>query len=172
MNVIIIYSGDLGSTEKAARYLADELGGAELADTALSPVIDYKAYDAVVFGTNVRMFRLNKRFRKYAASRLRSRADGKVYAFVMCADDRKSDKFVRKADKALRSPGATVYAGGELNTDKASSFEKSIIEGVEAAFKKEGRALPQIMYATLRDLAERIKADLDKSKNDESEKAE
>ena len=63
MNVIIIYSGDLGSTEKAARYLADELGGAELADTSLSPVIDYKAYDAVVFGTNVRMFRLNKRFR-------------------------------------------------------------------------------------------------------------
>ena len=95
-----------------------------------------------------------------------------MIAFVMCADDRKSDKFVRKADKALRSPGATVYAGGELNTDKASSFEKSIIEGVEAAFKKEGRALPQIMYATLRDLAERIKADLDQSKNDESEKAE
>lgn len=158
MNTLILYSGNLGSTAKAAAYLADKLTGAEVVDTADEPQIDFTAYDAVVFGTNVRMFRLNKRFVKYAKAWKKAKTGKPVYAFIIGADELKIEKYLKKADKKLKTANASVFAGGELNVEGATKFEKGIIEGVLEAFKKEEKPLPTLKYGVLRDLAEKITA--------------
>ena len=162
MKILILYSGNLGTTEKAAKYLAEKLPDAVVVDTADEPQIDFGNYDAVVFGTNVRMFRLNKRFVKYAKLWIKARTGKPVYAFVIGADEIKIPKYVMKADKKLKSPGACVFAGGELNIEGANKFEKGVIEGVLEAYKKEEKSLPSLKYGVLRELAEKITADAEK----------
>lgn len=156
MKTLILYSGNLGSTAKAAQYLADKLTDAEVMDTAAEPLPNFNKYDCVVFGTNVRMFRLNKRFVKYAKSWVKARTGKPVYAFVVGADEPKIEKQIKKADKKLKCHGASIYVGGELNEAGASKFERSIIEGVLEAFKKESKPLPTLRYGALRELAEKI----------------
>lgn len=156
MKVLIVYSGNLGSTAKAANYLASELTDAEVVDTSSEPHIDFAKYDAVVFGVNVRMFRLNKRFCKYAAQWRKAKTGKPVYAFVIGADELKIGRYVKKAEKKLKTPGASFYAGGELNTEGANKFEKGVIEGVIEAFKKEEKPLPTLRYGALRELAEKL----------------
>lgn len=157
MKALILYSGHLGSTRKAAEYLASRLSGAEVVSTAEKQKVNFADYDVVVFGTNMRMFRLNKMFKKYASKAKKSQANS--YVFVLGADDKNAEKNVEKARIYVNNCKLSVYIGGVLDSTNAKGFAKSVIDNIVSELNAEGKPLPSINYSKLDELAEKINSD-------------
>lgn len=157
MKTLIMYSGHLGSTRSAAEYLATRLNGAEVMSTADKPKVNFADYDTVVFGTNMRMFRLNKLFKKHAARAKKSRANS--YVFVLGADDKNAEKNVEKAKAYVNNCKSAVYVGGVLDSTNATGFAKSVIDNIVSELNAEGKPLPSINYSKLDELADKINRD-------------
>lgn len=158
MKTLILYSGHLGSTRSAAEYLATRLNGAEVMSTADKPKINFADYDVIVFGTNMRMFRPNKLFKKYAAKAKKSQAS--AYVFVLGAEENNADKNVEKAKACVNNCKHAVYVGGVLDSTNATGFTKSVIDNIVNQLKVEGKPLPSINYSKLDELAEKIMQDI------------
>lgn len=154
MKTLILYSGHLGSTRSAAEYLATRLNGAEVMSTADKPKVNFADYDVIVFGTNMRMFRLNKLFKKYASKAKKSQASAHV--FVLGADDINAEKNAEKARNYVNNCKLAVYVGGVLDSTKATGFAKSVIDNIVSQLKADGKPLPSIDYSKLDELAEKI----------------
>lgn len=154
MKILILHSGHLGSTKKAAEYLASKLNGAEVMSTADKPKVNFGDYDIMVFGTNMRMFRLNKLFKKYAARAKKSQANS--YVFVLGADDKNAEKNVDKAKAYVNNCKSAVYVGGVLDSTNATGFAKSVIDNIVSELNAEGKSLPSIDYSKLDELADKI----------------
>lgn len=157
MKTLILYSGHLGSTRSAAEYLATRLNGAEVMSTADKPKVNFADYDVIVFGTNMRMFRLNKLFKKYASKAKKSQAS--AYVFVLGADKNNADKNVDKVKTYVNNCKHAVYVGGILDSTNASGFAKSVIDNIVNQLKIDGKPLPSIDYSKLDELAEKIMQD-------------
>lgn len=154
MKILILYSGHLGSTKKAAEYLASKLNGAEVMSTADKPKVNFDDYDVFVFGTNMRMFRLNKLFKKYASRAKKSHAS--TYVFVLGAEENNADKNVEKAKACVNNCKLAVYVGGVLDSTNAKGFTKSVIDNIVSQLKADGKSLPSIDYSKLDELADKI----------------
>lgn len=154
MKILILYSGHLGSTKSAAEYLATRLNGANVMSTADKPKVNFADYDVIVFGTNMRMFRLNKHFKKYASKAKKSQASG--YVFVLGADDINAEKNAEKARNYVNNCKHAVYVGGVLDSTKATGFAKSVIDNIVNQLKSDGKPLPNIDYSKLDELADTI----------------
>lgn len=158
MKILILYSGHLGSTRSAAEYLATKLNGAEVMSTADKPKVNFADYDVIVFGTNMRMFRLNKLFKKYAGRAKKSQASG--YVFVLGADDINAEKNAEKARNYVNNCKLAVYVGGVLDSTNATGFAKSVIDNIVNQLKIDGKPLPSIDYSKLDELANTIMQDI------------
>lgn len=156
MKTLILHSGNLGCTAKAAQILANMIDCATVMDTALAPTIDFTEYDHVIFGTNVRMFMFNRRFKKYAKKWKKTSNGNKVFAYVIGASTEKADEYVQKAIKVLGGNAFAVFAGGELNAANAKGLSKKIIESVKSGLLAEGKPLPSIDNEALVKLSKSI----------------
>lgn len=157
MKTLILYSSHLGSTKKAAEYLAKQLNSAEVVSTADKPKVNFADYDVIVFGTNMRMFRLNKMFKKYASKAKKTQANS--YVFVLGADDKNAEKNVEKAKAYVNNCKLAVYIGGVLDATNATGFAKSVIDNIVSELIAEGKPLPSIDYSKLDELADKINLD-------------
>lgn len=155
MKTLILYSGHLGSTRSAAEYLATRLNGAEVMSTADKPKVNFADYDVIVFGTNMRMFRSNKLFKKYASKAKKVQANN--YVFVLGAEENNADKNVEKAKIYVNNCKHAVYVGGILDSANAKGFAKSVIDNIVNQLKIDGKPLPSIDYSKLDELAVIIK---------------
>lgn len=155
MKILILYSGHLGSTRSAAEYLATKLNGAEVISTADKPKVNFADYDVIVFGTNMRMFRLNKLFKKYASKAKKSKAS--AYVFVLGAEENNAENNVEKAKACVNNCKNAVYVGGILDSTNASGFAKSVIDNIVNQLKIDGKPLPSIDNSKLDELAVIIK---------------
>lgn len=157
MKALILYSGHLGSTRKASEYLASRLSGTEVVSTADKPKVNFADYDVIVFGTNMRMFRPNKLFKKYASKAKNSKA--LAYVFVLGAEENNADKNADKAKACVNNCKHAVHIGGVLDSTNATGFAKSVIDNIVNQLKIDGKPLPSINYAKLDELAVIIKQD-------------
>lgn len=157
MKSLILYSGHLGSTRSAAEYLAKQLNGAEVVSTAEKPKVNFADYDVIIFGTNMRMFRLNKMFKKYASKAKKSQANS--YVFVLGADDKNAEKNVEKAKAYVNNCKLAIYIGGVLDATNATGLAKSVIDNIVSELNAEGKPLPSINYSKLDELADKINRD-------------
>lgn len=158
MKTLILYSGHLGSTRSAAEYLATRLNSAVVMSTADKPKVNFADYDTVVFGTNMRMFRPNKLFKKYAQKAKKSQA--LTYVFVLGAEENNADKNVEKAKACVNNCKHAVYVGGVLDSTNATGFTKSVIDNIVKQLKTEGKPLPSIDYSKLDEFADKIMQDI------------
>lgn len=174
MKTLILYSGHLGSTRSAAEYLATRMSGAEVMSTADKPKVNFADYDVIVFGTNMRMFRPNKLFKKYASKAKKSLANTyrlmigaeepkknqvNNYVFVLGADDNNAEKNAEKARNYVNNCKYAVYVGGILDSTNATGFAKSVIDNIVNQLKIDGKPLPSIDYSKLDELADTIMQD-------------
>lgn len=157
MKALILYSGHLGSTRSAAEYLAKQLNGAEVLSTAEKQKVNFADYDVVIFGTNMRMFRLNKLFKKYACRAKKTQANS--YVFLLGADEKNAEKNAEKVKAYVNNCKLAVYIGGVLDSTNAKGFAKSVIDNIVSELNAEGKPLPSINYSKLDELAEKINLD-------------
>ncbi|MDE7384867.1 MAG: flavodoxin domain-containing protein, partial [Anaeroplasmataceae bacterium] len=62
---LILYFGHTGTTEKAANLLANELNDVMVFNGVEKNKIDFSNYDTIIFGVNIHMGKLNKKFLKF-----------------------------------------------------------------------------------------------------------
>lgn len=88
MHVLIVASGHLSATTDVARKLARALPcETTVVDTSSAPSVSFGRYDAIVFGTNVRMMLFHPRFFTYVRRWKKSRIQVPVFGYV-CGVDR------------------------------------------------------------------------------------
>lgn len=163
MKTLIIASGHLGSTVKAGRMLAEEVqGGAVVFDTLNEKKLpeNMDSFDTFVFGTNMRMFALNARFKRYASKLKKYYKTKRVFAYLCCSGDAKAEAVCDKIAKKLGCPDTCVkYIGGSLDFDRAQGFAKQVLQSVTADFQKQGKPLPTLDHDRIAALGAAINSD-------------
>lgn len=140
---IIIYFGNLGSTEKAALLLKSKLVDCDIQDGTKIKKIDFSQYDEVIFGTNVRMNKFNKKFNKYYKKFVKLNYEGIVDLFIVAGGADKSGYF-KSATQMIPNVGKLAFFGGEFDTTNAKGLSKVILESCIKDFKSKGLDLPKL----------------------------
>lgn len=155
MKVLIIYSGNYGSTKKASELLADYFDEVAIVDTSRKPIIDYSKYDVLVFGTNIRFSKPNSRFIKYAKKYKKALVNCKVYAFVTGIDVEWSDRYQKDVSEKLNDC-YSLYVGGELNNEEAKGFDRICMEKMRKSYNVNGYPMPTLYKDKIASLSKKI----------------
>ena len=149
MRILILYSGQLGTTKRVAEQLAEEVG-ADVASTEKK--YDVSEYDIVVLGTNIRMGRFNRRFLKAL-----KRTKGKQrFIYIVGAEIERKDYFIARA--ALDAEDAKIrYVWGELNSEGTKGFTKFALESFVEGRRKDNLPVPRLLQREIIALISDIK---------------
>ena len=130
MSVAVIYATVHGSTEKAAKLLADELGNAKVFDINKES-FNLDEFDTVVVGSYVRMGLFDRNIRKFIL-RYYPVLMQKNTAFFMCSLMKENeDKYWKNNyPPQLLQKSETVHFGCEFNRDNFHGFEKRVAKSV------------------------------------------
>lgn len=153
MKTIIIVSGHCGTTLKAAQMIAKKIGGADIFDTKEENTsFDFSSYDTFIFGSNMRMFMLNGRFKKWAGKLKKQYKQKNVYGYLIgCMEN--NDKALSKLSKNLPGNKGVVYAWGEFVTEGVSGQTAGMYENMKKDSIDKGKELPHIREEELDKLA-------------------
>ncbi len=130
MATAIIYATVHGSTEKAAKLLADELGNAKTFDINRES-FDLNEYDTVIIGSYVRMGLFDKTVRKFVL-RYYPVLMKKKTAFFMCSLMKENEeKYWRNNfPPQLTEKSKTAHFGCEFKRENFRGFEKRVAKSV------------------------------------------
>lgn len=162
MNDLILVCGNLGSTLKCAEILKRRLNGdsciLQADDTAevKAALAEKDEFDALIIGTNIRMGKPNKKFRKWAKIIRKNLSDKQIYVYMLCAWGEKSDLYIQKIRKILPCAKQIIYAGGVLNAEQATGFVRDLVVDIRKDFVNNGRQLPAIYRKSLESFADSL----------------
>lgn len=143
MQTLILFSTNTGTTKKVAEYIKSKINDeAIIIDVNAKQTYDVSEFENVVFGANVRMFRISSVIKRTIKKLKNKIIDKKVFIYICGADDNKASKYVDKMQKLL--PNADVhFVWGEVNPENATSnFDRSVLQSVLDSRHKSG--LPEI----------------------------
>ncbi len=153
---LILYFGHYGSTKKAAELLASYLQDAVLVDGMKEKVDNISNYERIILGTNIRVGKPNKVFRKWCKKNFSELKDKKVSAFVIAADGTKQGAYRNQIASLLPNVHLISYFGGELNPEPAKGICRKIIQNCIEELKKEDLELPSLHRNQIIDFANQI----------------
>jgi len=151
MKVLILPFGNLGTTKKVAEDLALLFTGKDMQIECVKNItkpINYKLYDIVIFGSNVRAGRFNKSMKEQLKIFKQSESKAKAYAYVVGANKSKAKVYEDKVSKLVG--GKAFYVGGELPKECGNRLERAVISSLSRYYLKRN-----------------IQVEIDKSKLDE-----
>ncbi|HPV39931.1 MAG TPA: flavodoxin domain-containing protein [Spirochaetota bacterium] len=131
MGTLIVYMSKHGCAEKAARTIAEALGGdAAVVDLASKAPVDLSRFDTVIIGGSIYLGALQRGLRKFCDKNLAQLLAKRIGLFICCMNqgDAARQHYESVFDGRLRSRAiAAGIFGGELDFDKLSLIEKSVI---------------------------------------------
>lgn len=155
MKTLIIASGNLGTVVEVAYLLKEELGPlADIIDTSSGIKVfepDYAAYDVIVFGTNIRAAKPNKRFKKWAKKTRKILKDKKVYAYIANVSHDVAN--LEKVDRCLPDAKAIYDVGGVVHAERAKGIMQKICYSLLLNFETRGLPKPDIDLGQIKNLA-------------------
>lgn len=145
----VIYATMHGTTEKAAKYIAENLS----TEVDLIPLdkknINLANYDTVILGTSIHMgvvLGQMKRFYKHNLEELKTKTLGLFICGMEPNLDRQNHELNTAYPPELQQKAkAIAFAGGEFLFDKMNFFQKTIIKAVT----KNDKNVSQIHYDVL-----------------------
>lgn len=159
--ILIVSSGHLSATLDAAQRLARLLPClCTVADTRTSPSVAFERYDAVVFGTNVRMMMFHPRFFKYVMRWKKSRSSAPVYVYISGIDKAHAQLYCQGAVRLISPRAHAVFVNGYLDVSRAGGVSGMMTREYVKRLRARGNPLPQLDDIAIARLAERICADL------------
>lgn len=134
MGTLIVYMSKHGCAEKAARIIAEVLGGdAAVVDLASKAPVDLSRYDTVIIGGSIYLGSLQKGLRKFCDKNLTQLLTKRIGLFICCMNqgDAARQHYEAVFDERLRSRAvAAGLFGGEIDFEDLSLLEKSILSQV------------------------------------------
>jgi len=129
MRTLIIYASKTGTTEKCARNLQSRIGNASVVNI-LEQKIDLSSFDLVIFGSPIRMGKINKKIKKFIDKNKVLLKTKKTAYFICCGfvDDYRK-YFANNIPKELLE-SAIIYDnfGGELDSRNQKGIDKIIVK--------------------------------------------
>lgn len=153
---LILYFGHFGTTKKVAEILKGYLPDSVCIDGSNYKKINFNDYNQIIFGSNIRDSKLNKRFLKFYKKYEKFNYVAETYAYICSADENKANEYINlmKNTTGIKN---VIFAGGELNLENARGLSKSVIRMCIEDFNRKGLVLPQIKDSNLKELSEIVK---------------
>lgn len=163
MKILIAYATKNGTTRECAELLAKQLKNHEIEllrvgkDGEAVPEID--GYDVVIFGSNVRMAKIDRELSEYLKKN-EDKITGVRHAFFLCCGfiDCFEDYLYKNISETLIESAETVACfGGSLDKHKARGFDRFVISVVRSNIlgggdngqAREDISLPTIMESNI-----------------------
>ena len=153
---LILYFGHTGTTEKAANILAKQLEDCIILNGMIKNKIDFSNFDTIIFGVNVHMGKLNKKFLKFYNKLKKKEIASKFACFVIAADEHQKAKYMNYAKELLPEDSYIGFFGGEFDPTRAKGINKKIIKACMNQFLEQGLPLPSLKMDAITDFAEHI----------------
>lgn len=153
---LILYFGHYGSTKNAAELLSSYLQDSVLVDGMKEKKVNISTYERIVLGTNIRVGKPNKIFRKWCKKNIDQLKDKKVSVFVIAADGTKEGAYRNQISSLLPNVEQISYFGGELNPEPAKGIYRKVIQSCIEELKKEDLELPSLHRTQIIEFANQI----------------
>ena len=154
---LILYFGHTGTTEKAANLLAKQLKDYMIINGAKKNKIEFSSFDTIIFGVNVHMGKLNKKFIKLYKKLQKQKISTKYACFIIAADEHQKAKYMNLAKNLLPEYSYIGFFGGEFDPTRAKGLNKRILISCMNQFIEQGLPLPSLNMDAITDFAEHIK---------------
>ncbi|MDE6242111.1 MAG: flavodoxin domain-containing protein [Anaeroplasmataceae bacterium] len=153
---LILYFGHTGTTEKAAGLLANELDESIVLNGMKKNKIDFSSYDSIIFGVNVHMGKLNKKFLKFYKKLKKKKIPTEFACFVIAADEHQKTKYMNMAKEVLPEDSYIGFFGGEFDPTRAKGLNRAVIKSCINQFMEQGLPLPSLDMDAIKDFAEHL----------------
>lgn len=154
---LILYFGHTGTTKKASELLAKSLGDAVVIEGMKKNKIDFSTYKEVIFGVNIRMGRLNKKFVSYYKKLSKQHLNLKVHAFLIAADKNQRNKYMNLVRAILPEDAYIGFFGGELDPTRAKGLARAVIVNCMNQLLEQNLPLPSLDMEAIEDFTNHIK---------------
>ncbi|MDE6407425.1 MAG: flavodoxin domain-containing protein [Anaeroplasmataceae bacterium] len=153
---LILSFGHTGTTQKAAELLAKELEECTVLNGMAKNKIDFSLYETIIFGVNVHMGKLNKKFIKFYKKLKKKEISAKFACFVIAADEHQKTRYMNMAKEILPEDSYIGYFGGEFDPTRAKGLNKAVIKTCMNQFMEQGLPLPSLNMSAILDFAEHM----------------
>lgn len=158
MKTMILYFSQYGTTEKCAKYLAEQLTGeVEVKQvTKKEPVeINMALYDRIILGGSIRVGKVQKEIQQLCTRYQEVLLQKELGLFLCCGlPEQPQDVFESNFGEQLVQHAVVGNFCGELNTDRMGFFAKKIVQTV--AKSKDGQQLPEIDWREIEVFADAL----------------
>lgn len=152
----IIYFGNLGTTAKAATLLGEKLTGCSIYDGTKKFFLDYSLCEELIFGVNIRMGKLNRKFVKFYKKLKKQNINCSMNAFLIGADFNKRSTYLSQMEELLPEDARISFFGGDLNLENAKGLSRKVISACIEDFEKKQLPLPSLSLDAIEAFADRI----------------
>ena len=152
----LIYFGNIGTTKKVAETIKEKLNDFTLVDGTSRFKIQFNDNDTLVFGMNVRMKKINKKFIKFYKNLKKQNLKTNNFAYIVAADFSQRFNYIKQAADVLDDNLGIVFVGGELDPTNAKGLSKMVIESCIEQLKSRDLELPKILDNYVDELIEKI----------------
>ena len=168
MKLLIAYATKTGTTLDCAELLKQQFKGHEVVLADLQgemPLVS--EFDAVVIGSHVRMGKVHKRVKQFAAECEKTLGDRKLGLYLCCCfADAAEDYFKKNFSESLLSRSvANIGFGGEVRMERQKGLDKLVMKIVISAIKANDQSedreidipMPSVIPENIRRMADAIK---------------
>ena len=168
MKILIAYATKYGTTKECAELLAGQLKNHDVTLFSIGDgeMPDTDGFDVLVFGSNIRMTKINKSLSKYLAENKDTLATRRCAYFLCCGFTDCFEDYLYKniPEELLDSAVAVSCFGGSLDKTRAKGIDRFVISAVRSNIlgggsdgrPREDVSLPTIMDGNIAQMADRI----------------
>lgn len=139
MNTLVLYATRNGSTEKAAKRIAEKLGNCDVKNVA-KDTFDLSEHTRVVIGSNIRMGTVDRKIRRLLLTQIGTLIEKDLGLFVCCGFPENEETYFKNnvPPQLLHVAKATAALGGEMDMQRLKGTDRLVGKMVRKADHEQG----------------------------------
>jgi len=161
MEILIVYAGKTGTTEKCAGILGQKLKTATIINLNAENA-DISKYDFVIVGSSIRIGMLHGKVKDFIKKNKETLLTKKAAYYICCAfPDQYKEYFEKGIPKQLLDSAITYNTfGGEMDISKQKGFAKFIVKMVSKTEERKKGA--KINYENIDEFVKKVEKEITK----------
>lgn len=157
MKTVICYASKTGTTEKAARKLAEYLEDVKIINLEKEDV-DLNNFDCIIIGASIRMGQIHKAAKNFIIEHREDLINKKCGFFICNGFPEQAETFlIQNIGQELLSHSICASSfGGELDVNRLKGMDKFIAKAVINSTKDNPRAIPQLLIDNIKQFSEAV----------------
>lgn len=130
MKTVIIYATQHGTTEKVAKRIAHEIGGADIFSVKTAKKLDLSKYHTVILGSSIHAGRNQNSMQQFCKKHLPDLLQKPVGLYLSCLNPKEFEQSKTKAYPELLRKHAFAYelTGGEYLIENMNFIERFLVK--------------------------------------------